>query len=251
MLVSFDLVLKSARLFSINTRFTSDANPWTFHRPTDTLLVPLSLKFKRTDNDKIREVRDKSRRSIILTFSADGTLSKAAVALIPKRSPDSSKLNIIGSSSSIGVSATGALGLLSSGNGRVFAFDNLSGEIVNDLSVNPSGGLSSIQLLDPPGVIVFSSGGNKLVFVDVSTGPIIDAVEVLSTSTLIKGANFLSGARVQIDGVDIGVAGRNPDHPGREVTIQRGKKDFPRGQEFTVVVTNRDGVFSKPFTFVR
>jgi hypothetical protein len=251
MLVSFDLDLKTARSFTISTRFTTDANPWTFHRPTDSLLVPLSLTFKRTDENRIRKVRGTSRRSIILTFSADGTLVKTPVARMPKRSPDSHQRNIVGSSSSIGISATGALGLLPSESGQVFAFDTSSGEIVNDLAVKPGGGLSSIQLLDPPGVLVFKRGGDKLVFVDVSTGPIIDAIEVLRTGTIIKGANFLSGARVQIDGVELKVARRNPDNPGREIEIKRGKRDFPRGQEFTVVVINRDGVSSKPFTINR
>lgn len=251
MLVSFDLDLKTARAFTINTRFTADANPWTFHRPTDTLLVPLSLTFKRADENQLRKVRGTSRRSIILTFSADGTLVKTPVAKIPKRSPDSHQRNIVGSSSSIGISSTGALGLLPSESGRVFAFDTSSGEIVNDLTVKPNGGLSSIQLLDPPGVIVLKRGRNRLGFVDASTGPIIDAIEVLRTRTIIKGANFLSGARVQINGVDLSVALRNPDDPGREIEIKRGKRDFPRGQEYTVVVINRDGVFSKPITFVR
>ncbi|HSO76057.1 MAG TPA: hypothetical protein VLU47_14575 [Blastocatellia bacterium] len=189
MLVSFDLDQKTASAFTINTRFTSDANPWTVHRPTDTLLVPLSLTFKRNDEDQVREVRGKSRHSIILTFNANGTLGKAAVARMPKRSPDSSERNIVGAFSSIGISATGALGLLASENGRVFAFDTQSGEIVNDLAVKPSGGLSSIQLLDPPGVIVFSRGRNRLVFVDASTGPVIDSIEVLSDRTIIKRAN--------------------------------------------------------------
>ena len=250
MLVSFDLDLKTARAFTIDTRFTTDANPWTFHRPTDTLLVPLSLTFKRSNENRIREVLGTSRRSIILTFSADGTLIKTSTTKIPKRSPDSDEPNIVGPSSSIGVSATGAVGLLSLENGRVFAFDSLSGEIVNDLAVKRNGGLSSIQLLDPPGVIVFSRSGTKLVFVDVSTGPIIDAIEVLSTRTIIKGGNFLSGARVQIDGVDVN-ARRNAEDPGREIIIKRGKRDFPRGQDFTVVVINRDGVASKPVTFAR
>jgi hypothetical protein len=251
MLVSFDLDLKTARAFTIDTRFTSEANPWTFHRPTDTLLVPLSLTFKRTAEQRIRKVRGTSRRSIILTFSADGTLIKTPLAKIPKWSPDSSEPNVVGSSSSIGISATGALGLLSSENGRVFAFDTSSGEIVNDLVVKPSGGLSSIQLLDPPGVIVFSRRGNALVFVDVSTGPSIDALEVHGARTIIKGTNFLSGARVQINGVNLKVARRNLDAPGREIIIKRGKRDFPRGQDFSVVVINRDGVSSKTITFVR
>ena len=251
MLVAFDLDLKTARSFTIDSRFTSEANPWTFHRPTDTLLVPLSLTFKRPDEHRIREVRGTSRRSMILVFSADGTLIKTPVAKLPKRSAHSSEPNVVGSFSSIGVSATGALGFLSTENGRVFAFDATSGEIVNDLELKPSGGLSSIHLLDPPGVIVFGRGRDKLMFADVSTGPIIDAIEVLSTRTIIKGSNFLSGARVQIDGVELNVARRNPDDPGREIIIKRGKRDFPRGQDFTVVVINRDGVSSKPITFAR
>jgi hypothetical protein len=215
------------------------------------VLVPLSLKFKRIGENQLRKVRGTSRRSIILTFSADGTLAKTPVARMPKRSPDSHQRNIVGSSSSIGISATGALGLLPSESGRVFAFDTSSGEIVDDLAVKPNGGLSSIQLLDPPGVIVFSRGGDKLVFVDVSTGPIIDTIEVLRTGTIIKGANFLSGVRVQINGVDLSPVSRNPDDPGHEIEINRGKRDFPRGQEFTVVVINRDGASSKPITVVR
>lgn len=250
MLVSFDLDLKTAVAFSIKSRFTTDANAWTHHRPTDTLYVPLSLTYKRNER-RIGQIRGTSRRSLILTFSADGTLIKSSTARVPKRSPDSSEPNIVGSFNSIGISATGALGVLSTENGRVFAFDTASGEIVNDLAVKPNGGLSSIQLLDPPGVIVFRTRGNKLAFVEVSTKPIIDAIEVLSDRTIIKGANFLSGARVQIDGVELNVTRRNPEDPGREITIKRAKRDFPRGQEFTVVVTNRDGASSKTIIFAR
>lgn len=250
MFVSFDLDLKTARSVNIATRFTTDGNPWTFHRPSDTLLVPLSLTFKRQDKHRMREIRGKSRRSIILTFSGDGSLIETAAPRVPKQSPDSAEPNIVGSLSNIGISATGALGFMSTENGCVFAFDAAFGEIVNDLAVKPDGGLSSIQLLDPPGVIVFAKGGDKLVFVDASTGPKIETIEVLGARTIIKGSNFLSGAHVQIDGVDLD-ARRNPDDPGRQITIKRGKKDFPRGQVFTVVVINRDGVSSKPVTFGR
>ncbi|HSO76056.1 MAG TPA: hypothetical protein VLU47_14570 [Blastocatellia bacterium] len=55
---------------------------------------------------------------------------------------------------------------------------------------------------------------------------------------------------MKIDGGDLN-ARRSAENPGRKITLTRGKRDFPRGQEFTVVVTNRDGVASKPITFVR
>jgi hypothetical protein len=80
---------------------------------------------------------------------------------------------------------------------------------------------------------------------------VINGIAAKRQRTIITGENFLNGAHVLLDGVDLGIANRSADNPGGEIIVGRGKKDFPHGQDFTFVIVNPDGRRSKPFTFQR
>jgi hypothetical protein len=134
----------------------------------------------------------------------------------------------------------------------LFTFDTATGEIVSDERVNQVGRLASIRLVEDLNRIVASDlSSSHLLILDASTAPIIASVKVKRRSTIVIGSNFLSGAHLLIDGIDQGVANRSIDNPGTEIILERGKKDFPSGQDFDFVLINRDGVRSRPFLLRR
>ena len=121
----------------------------------------------------------------------------------------------------------------------MFSFDTLTGEIVNNQLIDPTQ-LSYIHFLEHfNAVVCVTSKG--ITIVDVSAGPVITDVEISKRHTIIKGANLLSGARVEVNGEDLGIADRNPDNPGHEIILDRGKKHFLPGQPVNLIVINRDG----------
>lgn len=247
--ISFDLEAKTSSKVLIKSQFTTQFNPTTFHAPTGNLLIPLSVSFEVT-RGRLSMIRDKSRFALILNLTQNGALLKKAEVTIPEQSPQSDSLNIIGESSGIEVTAGGALALLPTANGRLFMFDTATGEVVNDVEVNSNGGLVTTKLLESSNSILFSTDKSIFVF-DVELGPIVNSVEVKERRTIIRGANFLSGVRVEIDGRNIEGISRDSDAPGREIIIERGKDDFPVGQEFTLAVVNRDNRSSALFKFRR
>jgi hypothetical protein len=247
---SYDLESKTMRTFAISAKFFPMSNLMTFHPATSALFAPLAGSIYDNPNGSFTVDLTGSRFASILDFMADGSLLHVGDLELPKDNPDGLGPNVITPYNNIVVSATGAIGIVSSHNGHLFTFDTSTGEIVNDELIGIRG-LRYIQLLEPLGLLVFDNGNDSLEIVDVNTGPVISDLRLKSDRTIIKGANFLRGARVQINGVDSGIANRNPDNPGHEIILSLGKRDFPRGHEFAVVVTNRDGLGSKPFTFER
>lgn len=248
--VSYDLELNTPRVLNINDDFFPvSGGLLPFHRPTGTLLVPLSGRWAEEDG-KVTLSFTHSRKSYVIALASDGSLQHTVDAVLPRRSPGSDQgRNVIGPFNNAAMSPSGAIGFVSTHSLRLLSFDTLTGEIVNDVPLT-SENRTFISYSNQAGLLLYSSG-NKLVLEDVSVGPIISDVKVTSQQTIIKGANFLAGARVEINGADLGVVNRNPDNPGREIILDKGKRDFPAGQPFTIVVINRDGLRSKPFTFQR
>jgi hypothetical protein len=241
--MSFNLDLETTSTLAITEGFAPYAQNFAFHRASGTLLAPLSLGVA---NDA---TKNGSRAVNIVTLKGDGTLLHQPDAVIPKRSDG--KLNLIQDNNAAN-SASGALGFVSADTDRVFAFDTLTGDIVNELRLSPNlqNPQNFIQVLDPPGLVV-SSNGNAIVLTPLSVKPEITGMLATKKQTIIHGANFLSGARVSIDGADLGSVQRNPENPGHEIILTIGKSRFSVGQEFSVVVNNRDGLSSLPFTFRR
>ena len=241
-LLSFDLDLATHSTLEIVERFAPSVQSFVLHRASGIVFAPLSVKIENG------VFPTGSRIVNIVAASGDGTLRHQADAVIPKRSEGITAFNLIRDNNAA-VSASGALGFVSASTDRVFAFDALSGDIVNELRLPPSQ-QNFIQVLDPPGLVV-SSNGDAIILTPIPVNPTIKGIVVKKKQTIIEGANFLSGARVSIDGSTVDPAERNPENPGHEILLPVGKARFTKGREFSIVVTNRDGLPSSPFTFSR
>jgi hypothetical protein len=185
----------------------------------------------------------KPRRSLeIYSLAADGVLTRTFDIRTPK--PDG------GIFSGPVLSRSGALVLVPTVTGKLLSFDTLTGELIGNQFI---GGNTAtvIQLVESQQLLSFTDGTNKLTLVDMNTGPTVDGVKVRGSNTTLVGTNFLAGARVQINGMDVEGATRSPDDPGHIITISRGKRDFPLGQSFSISVINRDGLASEPFILTR
>lgn len=228
--LSYNLNLKEIRTLHLAESSYPGGGFLTYNQPTDTLFAPLYI----------------SRQADVISMSPDGSLLNTATLNLPKRSPENSMLNTI-KENNIVISATGTLGFLALNNGRLFRFDTLNGEIVGDepIGENP---FHFIHLLEPLEVLVYRIGSNKLVFADVSTGPVVTYIKVKKKTTIIKGANFLIGIKVKVNGTEIENIERSSENPASEIILTRGRKNFPEGQDIVITVENRDGLSSKPFT---
>ncbi len=240
-LLSYNLDLETTSTLAITEAFAPFALDFIFNRASGTLLAPLSFP---VTNDA---TKNDARTVNIVMLKTDGTLVHQTDAVLPKRSDG--ELNLIQFNNSA-ISASGALGFVSAGSDRAFAFDTLTGDIVNELRLPPNPE-NFIQVLDPPGLLVSSNGTNEIILTPLSVKPEITGIVVTKHLMTIQGANFLSGERVSIDGKDVDSAQRNPENPGHEIVLPLGKAHFPKGREFSIVVNNRDGLSSSPFAFRR
>ncbi len=248
--VAYDLEQKAARELFLSESLFPVSNAITFHQGKGLLLAPLTIEFRFTAGGEPSAKKVMHREIDVIALGADGSLTRVAQVRLPKRSSDSVSRNGLSAYCNIEVSATGALAFIPSGNGRLFTIDTSNGEIVRDVLVNPNG-LVSVKLLEPLHRLVASDFTNRFLMLDLETAPVVSGIAVTSQRTIITGENFLNGAHVVLDGVDLGIANRSADNPGTEIIVDRGKKAFPRGQDFTFVVVNPDGLRSKPFTFQR
>lgn len=248
--VVYDLELKKARTFLVNAKLFPFSNDLVFHRPTSTLFVPMKARLTQKRNGTISLVLGGFRETDILNLTAEGALTLTAQVELPEFSPESSVMNGLFPFNNVVVSKTGALAFVASGNGRLFTIDTITGEIVNDELIDDKR-LLSIHLVEPLNLLAFGTGTNKINLVGISTGPVVSSVSIKESRTIVSGKNFLTGTHIQINGVDLGLANRRADDPGHKIIINLGKKDFPRAQDFSVVVVNRDGLRSEPFTFRR
>ncbi|HLG17296.1 MAG TPA: hypothetical protein VJH03_22805 [Blastocatellia bacterium] len=246
---TYDLDWAMVREFEIPGRLYTYTNGPTFHPSTARLFVPLLGAIKIIGESEPLAAERSFRQVDILGLGDDGTISRIVEFRLPERSEGNSRDNLL-ASNNIEPSASGALAFVGVISGQLFTFDAASGEIVGDDRVDPNN-VSSMRLLEGLGKLVFTNGTNSVVIIDIATGPVVSGVKVKKKKTTINGGNFLAGARIELNGVDLGLANRNPDNPGHEIILDRGKKDFPSGEEFTVVVVNRDGLRSKPLTFRR
>ncbi len=228
--LSYNLNSKEIRILHLTEESYPGGNLLTFHQPTDTLFAPLYI----------------SRQADVISMNIDGSLLNTAALKLPKRSADNPNLNTI-RENNIAISATGTFGFLALNNGRLFRFDTLTGEIVGDEPIEENR-FHFIHLLEPPGLLVYRIGLNKLVFVDISTGPVITSVKIKKKTTILSGMNFLSGLKVKVNGVEVENVERSLDQPGRQIIINQGRKNFPEGLDIVLTVENRDGLISKPFT---
>ena len=222
-----------------------------FNRPTGSMFVPLSTHVEPGQNGSVFFTPNRgSRLANKLTLTDDGVLVRGDDLLLPKRSAGSDILNRINQFSTIAFSESGEMAFISTGNGRLFTFDTSTSEIVNDQLLDANE-LMSIQLLEDLKLLAYGNRTNMLSLVDINTGPVVESLSIKGNRATIKGANFLAGARVEIDGEVVEGSRRTAKKPGGEIKIPLSKADYPRGRKFTLIVINRDGKRSQSQTFQR
>jgi len=246
--ISFDLEMHSASELALRETFFPISNGITFHQAKAMLFAPLTADL--TFGSGVTPSRS-SRDVDILGLQQDGSLTRICQVKLPKRSTGSLSPNALSSYCNIEVSESGAMAFIPSGNGRLFTVDTADGEIIRDILINPNGGLVSIKVLEPLKRLVASDHTNRFLLLDATTGPVISSIAVKRKSTIISGENFLNGAHVLFDGIDLGIANRSANYPGREIVLDRGKKDFTRGQLLRFMIVNPDGLTSNEFTIQR
>jgi hypothetical protein len=213
----------------------------TFAPSLASLIVPYSSKVKLTKNGG-RGCACGTQVADWLALGPDGTLTRQLTTQL------SGDQQIIGPLNNAALSKTAAIAFLATMTKRLVAVDTLTGEVVSDQEV---GDVFFIYRVGDTDTFLTTNGTNVLTLLELDTGPSIRAVTVKKHRLLIEGDNFLAGARVEINGQETGIATRSPDNPGREIILDKGMRDFPAGQPFTIVVINRDGLRSKPFAFQR
>jgi hypothetical protein len=181
----------------------------------------------------------------LISLSPDGALTRTIRVTLPRRSPGSDTDNLINPASQI--SKSGTIAIVPTLSKRLFFIDTLTGDILNDEPVDFA--FSDLRLLEDEGRLILGSQVGKLTLIDVTIGPVIRNVEVKGKETIIRGINFLAGARVLLNGEDLGLADRDPDDPGREIIIRRGRKNLPADRDSTLSIINRDGLRSQTFSF--
>src|SRR5262249_695513 len=150
----------------------------------------------------------------------DGMLSRQ---LTTKLSGDQ---EIIGPLNNAALSKTSAIAFLATQTKRLVAVDTLTGEVVADQEV---GDVFFIYRIGDTDTFLTTNGTNVLNLLELDTGPSIASVSLKKHRMIIAGERFLAGARVEVNGQDLGVATRNLDDPGREMTVNSGSKDLPGG----------------------
>ncbi len=240
----YDLEQKSLRSFSFSPNRVAVGGNVLFHRETGNLLVPYS--FTRKGNGFFV---GKSRSLEMLRLTPQGELARAFRLQLPKFSPGNSEPNLIFLWHGVQFSKSGAMAFVLTLSGRLFTFDTMTSEIVNEVQTDSRLIALPIHLIERLGVMV--TGAGEVELVDVSTAPLVSQIEMKKKATIITGANFLAGARVFINGQEVSDAVRDAKKPGFQITINKGSRDFQPDEELTLVVVNRDGLASKPMAINR
>jgi hypothetical protein len=154
----------------------------------------------------------------------------------------------IGPLNNAALSRTSAISFLATTDKRVVAVDTLTGEVVSEQEV---GDVFFIYRIGDTDTFLTTNGTNVLNIVELRTGPTINSIKLKKRKLIIQGENLLSGVSVVINGVAAANVSRNQERPGREITVGVGKKDLAPDEPISVVVINRDGLGSDPFTINR
>jgi hypothetical protein len=239
--VVYDLEALQSREFHFDSALFPASNQIAFNSAAGLAIDAPIAGYQHSDGGL--ELIIKPRRSLELySLNSEGVLTRTMELEVPKASGAIFNGPLL--------SRSGAMGVVPTVTGRLLSLDTSTGEIVGDKSIGGNA-QTSVQLIESRRLLSFTDGTNKLTLVDMNTGPTIEGVKVRGSNTTLTGTNFLAGARVQINGMEVEGATRSPDDPGHIITIGRGKRDFPSGQSFSISVINRDGLASEPFLLMR
>ena len=239
--LTLDLITRELHTVLLEGRLAPSGVALTFAPSLATLIVPYSSTVKVRKNG-LSGCACGTQVVDWLSLGSDGALTHQFTTKL------AGDQQIIGPLNNAALSRTSAIAFLATDTKRLVAVDTLTGEVVSDQQV---GDVFFIYRIGNTDTFLTTNGTNVLRLLDLNTGPSISGVTIKKRRLIIEGENFLAGARVQINGQDIGIATRSSDNPGREIILDRGKKDLPEGQDVIVTVINRDGLRSKPFTVAR
>lgn len=236
--LTLDLASRGFRTLSLEGRLAPSGFALTFAPNLAALIVPYSSKLK-VKNGGFSGCACGAQVADWIALSPDGSLTH------PLTTQLAGDQQIIGPLNNAALSRTSAIAFLATMTRQLVAVDTLSGEVVSDQEV---GDVFFIYRIGDTDTFLTTNGTNVLTLLDLDIGPSIRTVTFKKHKLTIEGERFLLGVNVQINGVDQVEATRNPSAPGREISVSVGKKDLPAGSSVTLVVTNRDGLSSAPFT---
>jgi hypothetical protein len=244
---STDLGTGATTTLLISGNISPYSNTMGVDQPGRSILVPYSFKQRIRGND-IQLNLSGTPVFDILSVADDGALTRSSRTVLPPSG--ASEPNVFRLADNAAPSVSGAMCFLPTISGNMFTVDVETGQIVNQVNLAPGALLFFLTLDAATDQIVFGAG-YSLEIVDAPDHPVISGVDVKDAETIIKGASFLSGATVTINGESAPIVPGAASTPGQKITVGRGKADFGKGQQFTVVVTNRDGLSSNSFQFQR
>jgi len=242
---STDLEGGTTTALAVNGLALPSSDSVTMDSPARTVLVPYSFK-AQISKGSVTVMSKGSHLVDLISIKEDGSLERRGSANLPKTP---AQANLITLFNNVVISASGAMAFVSTASGNMFTLDTQTGEVVNRISLDPQF-LTYLVLIQQTDKIVFNNG-NSLMIMDAPDRPLVSGMTVKAGRSVIRGANFLQGVRVTVNGVDVVGADRSATDPGGELIIPKGKRDFPPGQQFNVVIINRDGSVSDDFVLVR
>jgi hypothetical protein len=237
--MTLDMEGRELRILSLKAKILPSGIALTFAPNTNALIVPYSTTVK-VKGGTIKGCACGTQVADWLSLGQDGTLTRQFTTELTR------KQGTIGPLNNAAFARTSAIAFLATASKRLVAIDTFTGEVISDQDV---GDVFFIYRIGDTDTFVTTKGTNVLNLLDLNTGPSIDRVTVKKGKLLIKGANFLFGAHVLLNGEDLGVVERDPQDPAHQIIVRQKKKNLPQDQEITVVVVNRDGLSSNPLTF--
>jgi hypothetical protein len=239
--MTLNMESREIRSLAVKNKMLPSGIALTFLPRTATLIVPYSSTVK-VKNGRLSVCTCGTQVADWLVLNQDGTLSKSFTTQL------TSDDQIIGPLNNVALSKTSAIAFLATMTKHLVAIDTITGEVLSDQDV---GDIFFIHRIGDTDIFLTANGTNVLTLLELKSGPSIDEIRVRKKKLIIEGQNFLSGVRVQINGQNIADISRSPDSPSRKLIVKIGKGDSSEGQALEVVVVNRDGLSSDPFTVRR
>jgi hypothetical protein len=205
------------------------------------VIVPYSIKVTLLDSGQAFLFSTGGNKVSLIPVSADGSLTKAAQASLPKNKTNPA---VIENTCNAVASATGTMVFVAASNGVMFTVDATTGAVINSVSLDPTQ-LVWISLDEATNQLVFNDG-KTLGIIAAPDQPTVSSVTVKDGQMSIKGNNFLSGATVTINGKNAPIAPGGIS--GHEIIIDHNHS-LNRGRQASVMVTNPDKRVSRPFNF--
>ena len=244
-----DLETRTSQSFPVPGTYFPFVNGHYFDRDSGTLITPAAGRVRKKTQKALKISLGRTRQVDIRRLTTEGSIIDRAVFVLPRSADDSTNAFLPFFPGIVAVSESRQVAFVPSTSASLFTFDLVTGELLNEEPVMSRRPVS-IALAEQANLVVVSDADDGSVrLIDVSTGPVVSSVRVTSKETRVRGINFMSDCRVEIDGEPVDSVRRDERTPGRSLILNLGKSDFPLGKTVSIVVTNRDGLKSSAFDF--